>query len=169
MTKVSRLYDHTGYWLDRFRGVVHTQFERRLAAHGVTVSQWCLLITLFNEEADTVRDIARIIRLDGGAVTRLANRLEAGGLIRRQPDPADGRSVRLELTARGRSLTPTLAAAADATDEQFMGALSDREVAVLKNLLTKLLSAANDSPDKEWGKAPLKRGAFDQYQEDERN
>lgn len=156
---VSDLYDHTGYWLNRFRSEIHTRFERRLAAYNVTVSQWSVLITVYHGKADTVRDIARTVRLDGGAVTRLANRLEARGLLRRLPDPDDGRSVRFELTNEGLELAPTLAAAADATDEQFIGVLSDREIAQFKKLLAKLSRGAGDTPDPNWINAPLKRGA----------
>ncbi len=155
---VSGLYDHTGYWINRFRGEVHTQFERRLAAHDMTVSQWTVLVTVYHGKADTVRNIARIVRLDGGAITRLANRLEARGLIRRRPDPDDGRSVRLELTQKGRTLVPALSLAADETDEQFTGVLSDIEIVRFKKLLAKLLRGAGDSPDPRWIDAPLKRG-----------
>jgi DNA-binding MarR family transcriptional regulator len=98
--------------------------------------------------------------MDGGAVTRLADRLEAHKFIKRVPDPEDGRSVLLKLTDQGRDLVPALAAAADATDEQFFGVLSDQEVAQLRRLMTKLLTAANDTPDKNWSSAPLRRKSF---------
>jgi|APSaa5957512535_1039671.scaffolds.fasta_scaffold132788_1 DNA-binding MarR family transcriptional regulator len=153
----SELYSYTGYWLNRFHGNVRIPFERRMHAHGVTVSQWMLLMTLFHGKADTVRNIAQVLRLDGGAVTRLADRLEGNSLVRRLPDPEDRRSVRLELTPEGRDLVPILAVTADAIDEEFIGVLSDDEVAQFKGLLCKMLRSANDPPDESWIDAPLKR------------
>ncbi|WP_354637795.1 MarR family winged helix-turn-helix transcriptional regulator [Kitasatospora camelliae] len=41
------------------------------------------------------------IGLDRSGVSRRASRLEAAGLLRRRPDPADQRAVLLELTDRG--------------------------------------------------------------------
>ncbi|MDH6132198.1 DNA-binding MarR family transcriptional regulator [Kitasatospora sp. MAA4] len=46
-------------------------------------------------------DLAGEVGLDRSGVSRRASRLEAAGLIRREPDPTDGRSVLLTLTERG--------------------------------------------------------------------
>ncbi len=100
-------------------------------------------------------------------VRRLIDRLQTRNLVLRLPDPKDRRSVRLELTDAGRKLVPSLAAAADSTDEQFIGVLSDREVAQSKRLLTKLLERANDAPDKNWSSSPLRRVVFMNNQNDD--
>lgn len=46
-------------------------------------------------------DLGREIGLDRTTVTRRADRLEAAGLVQRQPDPADGRATLLTLTNQG--------------------------------------------------------------------
>ncbi|GAA2132614.1 hypothetical protein GCM10009760_07760 [Kitasatospora kazusensis] len=46
-------------------------------------------------------ELAAEVGLDRSGVSRRASRLEAGGLVRRGPDPADGRSVLLTLTEEG--------------------------------------------------------------------
>ncbi|GHF78187.1 hypothetical protein GCM10018790_65190 [Kitasatospora xanthocidica] len=48
-------------------------------------------------------DLGREIGLDRTTVTRRADRLEQAGLLRRQPDPADGRATLLALTDDGRT------------------------------------------------------------------
>ncbi|MFF7993312.1 MarR family winged helix-turn-helix transcriptional regulator [Kitasatospora xanthocidica] len=48
-------------------------------------------------------DLGREIGLDRSTVTRRADRLERAGLLRRQPDPADGRATLLALTDDGRT------------------------------------------------------------------
>lgn len=46
-------------------------------------------------------ELATEVDLDRSGVSRRASRLEAAGLVRREPDPADGRSVLLTLTDEG--------------------------------------------------------------------
>ncbi|GAB7188513.1 DNA-binding transcriptional regulator MarR family [Kitasatospora sp. Ki12] len=48
-------------------------------------------------------DLGREIGLDRTTVTRRADRLEQAGLLRRQPDPADGRATLLALSDDGRT------------------------------------------------------------------
>lgn len=155
--QISDLYEHIGYWHNRFGHQVGTGFERRLAQHEVTVSQWCLMVVLYHGSASTVRDIARIIQLDAGAVTRLADRLSEKGLVTRAPDPKDARSVILQLTEEGHRLTPILAEEADKNDEAFFGVLSAEEIAQYKTLLTKLLMRAGNEVPAAWPLAPLKQ------------
>jgi len=89
----SHLYSHLNCRHDRIAQDLHTILERRLAAWSITVSQWSVMILLYHRDADTVRDIARIIDLDAGAISRLADRLEKKGYLRRTPDLSNRRSV----------------------------------------------------------------------------
>ncbi|WTG93483.1 MarR family transcriptional regulator [Kitasatospora sp. NBC_01560] len=49
-------------------------------------------------------DLGREIGLDRTTVTRRADRLETAGLLRCQPDPADGRATLLALTGDGQDM-----------------------------------------------------------------
>jgi DNA-binding MarR family transcriptional regulator len=146
----SHLYHHLGYWHNRFGQVVHTTLDRGLAALNITVSQWNLMALLYHREADTVREIARMIDLDAGAVTRLADRLEKKGFLRRMPDTADRRSVLLSLTGTGRRLVPNLADLVDTNDQIFFGVLTKEETRQYRSLLGKLLRGAGDHPPLGW-------------------
>jgi DNA-binding MarR family transcriptional regulator len=141
----SDLYEHLSYWQNRFNQIVHTALERRMGALNTTVSQWSLMALLYHREADTVSDIARLIDLDPGAVTRLADRLQKKGFLRRASDPADRRSVILSLTRTGRKLVPDLAAAADENDRAFFGVLDEEERDQFQTLLGKLLRSAEET------------------------
>ncbi len=155
--EVSGLFDHLGYWHHRFGRLVHTHFERRLAEHGITVSQWCVLVLLYHRQAETISEVAAAFPIDQAAASRLVARLESKDLLVRTADPADRRSTRLALTPEGRRLTPELAAAADANDQAYFGALSRKEVAQYKALLAKLLKNLGEEPAREWVEAPLKK------------
>ncbi|MCG6499824.1 MarR family transcriptional regulator [Kitasatospora sp. A2-31] len=54
--------------------------------------------------ACSAADLGREIGLDRTTVTRRADRLEQAGLLRRHPDPADGRATLLALTDDGHAV-----------------------------------------------------------------
>ena len=76
---VSGHQDHVGSWLRRLSDEVHTRFERLPLAHGVTVAQWNVLVTVYHRDATTTNGVARFIDIDQGGVrlvdARLVDRL----------------------------------------------------------------------------------------------
>jgi DNA-binding MarR family transcriptional regulator len=146
----SGLRDHTGYWLNRLRGVVHAGFEAALAGHGVTVAQWSVLITVYREDAVTPLEIARFIDVDPGSLTRLLDRMEDKDLIRRLPVDGDRRSIRIALTPHAAAITPRLAALADANDATFFNALREEEIRDFRRTLARLLRAQGVEVPRAW-------------------
>ncbi len=134
----SGLHDHVGFWLRRLSDKVHVSFERKLAAHDVTVSQWNVLVALYRGNGETVGEIARYLQTDVAAVSRLIDRLQDKELAQRVTDPASRRRVPIELTARGRALVPTLIELADQNDDAFFHVLSAKEHQHLVSLLQQL-------------------------------
>jgi DNA-binding MarR family transcriptional regulator len=84
-------------------------------------------------------DLAASSLITTGAMTSRLDRLQRAGLIRRTPDPADGRGVRVRLTARGERLAEQALQAVIAADEAFLQPLDQRQrdavAAALKLLL----------------------------------
>ena len=68
--------------------------------HGVHEGQQFILRRLWAEDGQTPGEIARGLGLATPTVTRAATRMEAAGLLRREPHPGDRRLVRLLLTER---------------------------------------------------------------------
>lgn len=119
--------------------MVETGLERRLAVHGLTVSQWSVMALLFHGEAHTIGELADAFPLDQGAVSRLIDRLKEKDLVVRRRHPKDGRLTVVELTENGRDLMPAVTAAADENDAAFFGVFDDAEIAEYRQLLAKLL------------------------------
>ncbi len=71
--------------------------------HRITVNEFDVLITLYN--ADDRRlgmsALADRVLLSPAGTTHLVTRLERDGLVRREPDPSDGRKFFTVLTDRG--------------------------------------------------------------------
>jgi DNA-binding MarR family transcriptional regulator len=78
------------------------QLVRRLRAeYSFPVAQASVLSRLDREGAQTTSGLAAGERVRPQSMAQTLAELEASGLIGRRPDPADGRRVLIELTARG--------------------------------------------------------------------
>ena len=135
MTPVSDLEDHTGYWMRMVSNAVSQAFARKLAAEDVTVAEWSFLRCLLGLEPVAPSALADAMGMTRGAISKLADRLEAKGLVNRQENPADGRAHSLSLTSEGRQRVPVLAALADRNDAEFFNLLKPEDHARLKSLL----------------------------------
>jgi MarR family transcriptional regulator, organic hydroperoxide resistance regulator len=74
------------------------------SGHGVHEGQQFVLRTLWAQDGLTPGEIARRLGLSTPTVTRATTRMEAAGLLRREPHPSDRRMVLVRLTSRGREL-----------------------------------------------------------------
>ena len=119
---VSGLDSHLGYWLRYVSNQVSHAFALKVQALGVTVAEWVVLRELY-DAASMPSTLADRLGTTRGAISKLADRLCAKGLIIRDAYERDGRAQTLALTPEGRALVPELAARADANDEQFFGDL----------------------------------------------
>jgi MarR family transcriptional regulator, organic hydroperoxide resistance regulator len=112
--------------------------------HGVHEGQQFILRCLWTEDGLTPGEIARRLGLATPTVTRAATRMEAAGLLRREPHPADRRLVRLRLTERGRSLEKVIAAETEALTERALATFDPAEretvVATLRAIRRNLTS-----------------------------
>jgi DNA-binding MarR family transcriptional regulator len=86
-------------------------------------------------------DLARSSLITTGAMTARLDRLSRAGLIRRAPDPADGRAVRVHLTERGHDLAVSALEAVLAADETFLQPLNGKQRDEVAALLRVLLAA----------------------------
>jgi len=108
-------------------------------AHGVPLA-WLEVTHVVAATTDCrVLDIARALSITVGGASKVVDRLEAGGLCRRQPNPTDGRSSFISLTASGRSLLEAGNATLARTLDGLIGsALPADELAELSVTLRRL-------------------------------
>ncbi len=86
----------------------HAALMRRFTADGIweelSIREYDVLYTLSKcREPLRIGDLYRHVLLSQPALSRLVDRLVERGLVRRSPDPSDGRAVRLSLTDAGRA------------------------------------------------------------------
>ena len=75
-----------------------------LAPLGLTHPQYLVMLALWGAEPLSLTELSRMLELDAGTLSRLLKRLEAAGLVRRDRNPTDERSLAVALTERGRAL-----------------------------------------------------------------
>ncbi len=136
---VSALEDHLGFWLRYVSNHVSAHFERRLAEQDINVTEWVALRTLYQADAVSHAQLIERLGMTKGAASKIISRLESKGLAERVLLPHSAREQGLRLTSRGTRLVPSLAALADANDEQYFGHLSATEREALTSLLQGLV------------------------------
>ncbi|HEU5110441.1 MAG TPA: MarR family transcriptional regulator, partial [Micromonosporaceae bacterium] len=78
--------------------------RRELTAFGLTAAEFDVLATLRRSGAPhrmKPNELSRSLLLSSGGTSNVINHLVAGGLVEREPDPDDGRSTLIRLTAAG--------------------------------------------------------------------
>jgi len=75
--------------------------ENPLGESGITGPQLALLEWVAGAPGCGIQDLADGLGLTAPTVSVTVRRLEEAGLLHRQPDPADGRAIRLFLTDEG--------------------------------------------------------------------
>ena len=99
----------------RARESVMRHFRPSLQAAGLTEQQWRTLRALSSLQEIDVTGLATATFLLAPSLTRILRDMEARKLVRRRPDPGDGRVGLVSLTARGRSMLHDIGIESEAT------------------------------------------------------
>jgi DNA-binding MarR family transcriptional regulator len=145
---ISELEDHLGYWLRRVSNAVSGGFARALQVKQTSVAEWVILRVISGRGQATPGELAEIVRMTRGAVSKVVDKLEEKKWVKAQTKREDQRVRILTLTRKGRFNLPGLAQAADENDEHFFTCLDRNERATLQRLLVKLadLNQIRDVP-----------------------
>jgi DNA-binding MarR family transcriptional regulator len=133
---------------------------------GLTESDIEALEVLIDTGAATAGRLSELMGLTTGAVTRVIDRLEQAGYVRRVPDPADRRRVIVEVVPeKVAPVEATMARVGEASAPEI-GHYSEAELAVINDFLTRMASitreeatALRDSRETDAGPAPSEYAA----------
>jgi DNA-binding MarR family transcriptional regulator len=113
---------------------------------GLTHPQYLVMITLWSTEGPvSIKRLTRMLQLEGPTLSPLLKRLESAGLVERQRDPADERSVLITLTEQGVALEGR-AADVPTTILSRLGMSLDR-IAALQDLLAEVIVRTKEQND----------------------
>jgi DNA-binding MarR family transcriptional regulator len=129
--------------LVRVEGAVRRELDAALReAEGLSLWDFAVLRALAGARGRSMRmtELAVAVDYTPSGLTRLVERLERGGLVRRDPCPEDGRGSVAALTPEGRRRFARARGTHSAcVRERFLDRCSDEELALLAGLWERLL------------------------------
>ncbi len=137
-----------GHLMNRVRTAIFAALDAELAAEvelaafEVSAAQFVVIASLALGEADSASQLCKGISYDAGAMTRMIDRLETKGLIRRRRDADDRRLVNLELTDQGRDAFPPMRLCAMRVLNRFLRGFSQSDARQLEGFLHRMLENA---------------------------
>lgn len=137
-----RPQDSVAFLMRQTLAAMANEVERRLEPCGLTSAQWVPLLALHMGRASMVAELARQCQLDAGGMTRLLDRLEVKGLVRRERSSADRRVVNLELTPEGREAAKGIPAVLCDVQNAALHGFTEDEWETLRRLLARMQANA---------------------------
>jgi DNA-binding MarR family transcriptional regulator len=114
--------------------------DAELAALEISAAQFIVIAALaLADSPKSASDLCKGISYDAGAMTRMIDRLETKGLIRRNRRPEDRRVVYLELTEEGARAYPRMREVSMGVVNRFLQGFSATEARQLESLLERML------------------------------
>lgn len=131
-----------GYLLRQLRIQLERNVDAEMADLDLTDAQWGPLLMLSMGKGGTAAELARFGCVDTGAMTRMLDRLEAKGLVRRARCPNDRRVVRLELTDEGQRLCRAVPYGLSRVLNSMLRGFTAAEVETFRKLSKRMLANA---------------------------
>jgi DNA-binding MarR family transcriptional regulator len=132
--------ESVGFSLNKARNLLTAEMDMALKELNVKAQHVGILMSLLRNSPSTPASLARHLAVDTGLMTRMLDRLELAGLLRRSRDTADRRVINLELTEAGRATALRITEIAPNVLNARLQAFSDAEFDELRRLLGKFLN-----------------------------
>lgn len=111
-----------------------------LQSSGLYPGQEFLMMRLWNADSVRQSELIKSMDLDPSTVTKMLQRLDQAGYVKRSPDPQDRRAVLVEATKDSCALRWEVKGACDELEEQTLAGLDADERRELTRLLAKVES-----------------------------
>ena len=129
----------------RAHQILIAELDAMLRPYGITFSRYEALVLLVHSHdgALPLSKIGERLQVHATSVTNVIDRLEAAGLVRREPNPRDGRGTLAVITGEGRAIAEKATAAFNSA-RFAMSALPQAELDDLFRILRRLRLDAGD-------------------------
>jgi DNA-binding MarR family transcriptional regulator len=109
--------------------ILDGQLEQSLAPLGISAAQGRVLEAVARLGVPSQQQLAQALRVAAPSLSVMLDRLCTRGLLRRAPDPQDGRTRRIFLTDRGHSSVAQVRGAWAEVEARLRATLADTEAA----------------------------------------
>ncbi len=107
---------------------------------GISATQVAGVLFLAKNNASLQRDLATALGLNKAAASTLTARMEANGLVERQPCESDGRAWRIALTGKAKTLLPAIRPLLLELNQALTEGFSEEEIRVVLRFLNHVLN-----------------------------
>jgi DNA-binding MarR family transcriptional regulator len=114
--------------------------DTRFRQLGIGVAAFPVLNMLRTGQKLSQKDLALCIKIEQPSMAQLLARLERDGMIRRTPDPDDGRASLISITRKALGILPQVDATIDEGNALALAGMSERETELLIDLLQRLIA-----------------------------
>jgi DNA-binding MarR family transcriptional regulator len=137
--------DSIGRLIADVTGRMLAALDDEMTGLGITGAQWVILMRIATGCGSTAAELSRFSRYDTGSMTRMLDRLEEKGLIRRVRSSSDRRVIHLELTDSGRELYTLLPPVAIKVLNAHLKGFTRAELGLFKNFLGRMQANSGGS------------------------
>jgi DNA-binding MarR family transcriptional regulator len=129
----------------RAHQILIAELDGMLRPYGITFSRYEALVLLVHSQqgALPLSKIGERLQVHATSVTNVIDRLEAAGLVRREPNPRDGRGTLAVITEEGREVADKATATLNAARFGLVALPAD-DLAALFTILRRLRVEAGD-------------------------
>ena len=120
---------------------LHRHSNRHFLQFETTADQYVLLSYLAEEDGITQKELSARCSSDARTIGTMIELLEHKGLVKRQPDPSDGRARLVFLTKTGRARHTKLRKNSEEVRETLYGALEPEELEIVQKALDRIAEA----------------------------
>lgn len=132
------LEESLGFIISRTNQKLYNYLTRKFKPYDITPEQWGVLNRLWEKEGISQKEISEVTIKDQTTLTRILDKLERKGYLKRQNSPTDRRVFLIFLTDEGRELERKLVPIAYEVLDNALQGLSEQEKKQLKMLLNKI-------------------------------
>ncbi len=132
--------DYLPALLSQASQLISGEFHRVVTAKGFTVSEWRVLASLAGGRTLSIGQLAGVATIKQPTVTRILDRMEATGEVRRLPHPHDRRVTLVRITAKGTRAVDKLIPLATEHAERVLAPFGRQRAAGLTAMLKQMIA-----------------------------
>lgn len=130
--------DSIDFWVAQVSRLHHTRIHALMEGLGLFPGQPPVLFHLWKKDGRSQTELADLLRIKPATMTKMINRMEKTGFIRRETDPRDQRVSLIFLTEAGLAVQNEVMRNFERLNSELAAGFSLEEQALLKRFLMKL-------------------------------
>jgi MarR family transcriptional regulator, organic hydroperoxide resistance regulator len=114
-----------------------------LSTLGLHVGQEMILVALWMQDGQTLSQLAERLEVQPPTVTKMVQRMEISGIVKREASQEDNRVLHVFITSKGKNLQAKIEKVWEQVEREFVSELSKEEKLVFQKVLIKAKEGLN--------------------------